>query len=154
MCLVWFRTLFLPGVFFFALAQMGYIFGLASWLRRGSHPTGAYAREFIVTCAVSYLYLFTGVESWLMAVCLLGYSSLLFVMANLSLQRHLVEGNRGSLYGLVGGLSFLLSDLLIGITKWKLTLPFSECLIMVTYYLAQGAIAAGAVNSARAKRRE
>lgn len=154
MCLVWFHALFLPGVLFFSLAQMGYIFGLRSWIHRGHYPTGAYLSETVTVGALSYLFVFTSVESWVMAMFLLGYIVLLFYMAYLCLQRHLVENNLGSLCGLVGGVSFLVSDLLIAITKWRLSLPLSELLIMVTYYLAQGGIAAGAVYSTRVKRRE
>ena len=152
-CLVWRTTLFLPGMFFFALAQMGYIYGLKARQRRGQHPSGEYVRESALACVLCYLFVFTGMDSWLMAVCVLGYSALLFAMANLALQRHLAEGDTGSWYGAVGGMSFVISDLLIALNKWKLVLPFSEGLIMVTYYVAQGAIAYGVVTSERVKQR-
>ncbi|XP_076443162.1 lysoplasmalogenase TMEM86A-like isoform X2 [Babylonia areolata] len=154
MCLIWRVSFFLPGMLCFALAQMGYMYGLMSWLRRGNYTSGMYVRETAVTCMVSYLYLFSGMESWVMAGFVLVYSILLFAMTNLALQRHLVEGNHGSLCGAAGAAFFVVSDFLIGVNKWKLSLPLSEGLIMVTYYLAQAAIAFGAVNSARAKRRE
>ncbi|KAL8608246.1 hypothetical protein ACOMHN_042113 [Nucella lapillus] len=153
-CLIWRTSLFLAGMFSFALAQSAYIYGLKSWLRRGNYPSGRYVRESFVLCSASYMFLVTGMDSWLMAACVLVYSALVFTMANLAVQRHLVEGNLGSYYGAVGGVFFALSDFLIGVDKWKWSFPMSEGVIMVTYYIAQGAIAFGAVTSARAKRRE
>ncbi|KAK7103975.1 hypothetical protein V1264_018759 [Littorina saxatilis] len=150
-CLVWKDTHFLHGMFFFSLAQMAYIFGLSSWFDRGQYPR-KHVKMFGLACVCSYLYIVTGMTSPLMAMCVLGYTVLLFTMANLSMQRNIIERNRGSSIGAVGATLFVISDLLIAVCKWKLVFPFCEEVIMLTYYAAQACIAAGAVNSARSRR--
>ena len=63
--------------------------------------------------------MFTGMDSWVMAICVLVYSALLFTMANLTLQRYLMEQRSPALYGFIGGMSFAASDLMIAVDKWK-----------------------------------
>ncbi|KAL8608247.1 hypothetical protein ACOMHN_042114 [Nucella lapillus] len=144
-CLIWPKSLFLPGVFFFALAQSAYICGLKSWLYEGSYVLETFALYILFYC-----FLFADIKSWLMKACLLVYFALVFTMANLALQRHLVGGNQGSFWGVVGGVLFVVSDLLIGVNSCRWSFPMAGGVIMLTYYIAQGAIAFGAVSSARA----
>lgn len=153
-CLIWRRTLFLPGVFCFALAQLGYIAGLRSWLRTYGWTEGHYKREFTLAGALSFLFVVTGIDSVVMAVCVLAYTALLFSMAYHAVQRHLAERSEGSLVGALGGICFAVSDLLIAVDKWKARIPGAEGLIMVTYYAAQAAIAYGAATSRAAQRGE
>ena len=48
-----------------------------------------------------------------------------------------MEGSSSSRWGLAGSLLFLLSDFIIALDKWRLSLPLAELVVMTTYYAAQ-----------------
>jgi uncharacterized membrane protein YhhN len=48
-----------------------------------------------------------------------------------------------------GGISFILSDSLIGLNKFYMDIPQASLLIMVTYYFAQFALTKGILKSQR-----
>lgn len=143
MCLVWRDSLFIPGMLFFAVAHGFYINALK---RRLNNSERKYSELFLLLGICSYLFVASGIDTWLMAVLVLVYTSLLFWMGYLSIQRHICEHTRASWYGAVGALCFLVSDLAIALNKWKLSLPCAELVIMVTYYAAQYGIALGSTN--------
>ncbi len=48
---------------------------------------------------------------------------------------------------IIGGISFLISDSLIGLNKFYTNIPFSGLLIMSTYYFAQFCLVTGLINA-------
>ncbi len=68
----------------------------------------------------------------------LAYMSILLVMAVITL-----VSKRSNAWLIVGGLSFVFSDSLIGIDKFYLEVPYAHIMIMMSYYFAQYALLRG-----------
>lgn len=131
-CLVARTTLFLPGVLFFAIAQVLYLNGL-NMNFKGS-KTGSF---FVLLGMNTYLCVQTGIESYLMKIVVGIYLCLIFSVGWRATARYEVERSKAALTGSVGALIFMLSDFLIAVDKWNFPLPCVGFLVMSTYYAAQ-----------------
>lgn len=164
--IVWRQTMFLPGVLCFAGAQLCYIKALSK--KVDMHPLvlavigtvnspdgrvhkvvsprsgeAKYKVAFAVLSIASYVSYLPRFESFFMGAAVLVYNILITSMGYFALQRHFTEKSKGSLYGLLGAVSFLLSDAIIGTDRWVYRIYFSEAVVMVTYYAAQYFISLG-----------
>lgn len=72
----------------------------------------------------------------------LAYMSILLIMAIVTL-----VSKRSNNWLMLGGLSFVFSDSLIGIDKFYQPIPYAPILIMMTYYFAQYALLRGFIAS-------
>jgi len=72
----------------------------------------------------------------------LAYMSILLVMAIITL-----VSKRSNVWLVIGGLSFVFSDSLIGIDKFYQPIPYAHIMIMMSYYFAQYALLNGFMKS-------
>jgi len=72
----------------------------------------------------------------------LAYMTILLVMAIMTL-----VSKRSNTWLVIGGLSFVFSDSLIGIDKFYQPIPYAHILIMISYYFAQYALLRGFIAS-------
>lgn len=70
------------------------------------------------------------------------YMTVLLIMAIVTL-----VSTKSNKWLIIGGLSFVISDSLIGINKFYLHIPYSHFMIMITYYLAQFSLVKGLIKS-------
>lgn len=131
-CLVARTTLFLPGVLFFAIAQVLYLNGLDMDFK------GSKTRFlFVLLGMCTYLCVQPGIESYLMKIIVGLYLCLLFTVGWRATARYEAERSKAALAGSVGALIFMLSDFLIAVEKWNFSIPCPGFLVMSTYYAAQ-----------------
>lgn len=158
------HKLFIIGLFFSAFGDffLGYdhvnwfVFGLGSFLvahifyilslRPFLEKVAAIKRLPIVT-----LYCLYGVSMFSLIYGGLGelfipvfvYMTVLLVMGVTTLL-----SQKSNKWLIIGGISFILSDSLIGLDKFYQKIPFASLLIMSTYYLAQFALVKGLFEAA------
>ena len=75
----------------------------------------------------------------------LGYMSVLLFMAMAT-----IVSKKSNKWLLLGGMSFVISDSLLGIDKFYFTIPYSGLAIMSSYYFAQYALLQGFLNAEKA----
>ena len=132
-CLVWRVKMFIPGLLFFAVAQILYAFAFEFSPFGGMVPFSV----CVAACSSIYAYLYAGVEEPVMKVLVLVYAALIFCMGWRALVRVLREPSPGNICGLVGALLFVASDFLIAVDKFMFPVEFASFRIMMTYYAAQ-----------------
>ena len=69
------------------------------------------------------------------------YSFTLALMSWFALSRYFELNDDKSLYAFLGSISFVASDSLLALNKFKSSIPFGEILILSTYFVAQWLIA-------------
>ena len=130
--LVWRHDLFIPGLFFFAIAHVFYIRAFRM------QPVGG---ETAVVCylavIVIFMFFLPGLKDNIEKVMVLFYLSLIFTMWWRSIVKWQREVSVGTLCACFGAFTFLFSDFIIGMDKWRMDVPYGSSLIMLSYYLAQ-----------------
>lgn len=131
-CLVWREIMFIPGLLFFAVAQVMYFVGLD-----GNSNKSRTKDLFILLGLDIYLIIQSGINSYILS-CLVGmYIALMFSVAWRATARYEFEGSKAALAGCAGALLFIFSDFIIAVDKWCFTVPFAPSMIMSSYYIAQ-----------------
>jgi len=145
---------FLLGLFFSALGDFfldyapinWFVFGLGAFLVahlfyiKSLMPIG---RKRI---AIVLLYTLYGIAVFLLLSSGLGelfLPVLVYMSVLLSMAIATLISNNTNAWLVVGGLSFVFSDSLLGIDKFYLPIPYATLLIMVSYYFAQYALVRG-----------
>ena len=134
-----FDAFFFHGIASFAIAQGIYVFLfhgqtlISVSLSYNEVITGVGVA--IVSLSV-YSYLFSKF-SRILAIFLAAYCILISTMLWSSLVQLLHAYNQSNVMGAIGAGMFYTSDLLLGVNKWRIRIPFGPELVMVTYYLAQ-----------------
>ncbi|XP_052770187.1 lysoplasmalogenase-like protein TMEM86A [Mya arenaria] len=131
-CLVWRHTMFIPGLLAFAVGHMFYLHGL-----KDMGKISRTKEVFVLLGLDVYLFLQPLFNSYVMSVLVGLYCVLIFTMAWRAMAWHETDGSKASLMGCLGALLFIMSDFLIAIDKWFITLPFRGSMIMSTYFGAQ-----------------
>ena len=135
-CLVARKTLFMPGVFFFAIAQILYLNGLDMNFKDNKSKF-----FFLLLGMNTYLCVQTGIESYIMKLIVGIYLVLIFSVGWRATARYEAERSKAALVGAIGATIFMLSDFLIAVDKWNVQLPCVGFLVMSTYYGAQFGLA-------------
>ena len=133
LCLNWFKTLFLPGVFFFTLAHVFYIqgFGFTPFGQNIALLFGVFALIVAAVILMNSKHMATGLASagYVFIICTMGWRSVVFYQT---------QRTTASFAGAAGAITFILSDSLIAINMNPSTrMSHGELYIMTTYYVAQ-----------------
>ena len=134
-----FDGFFIHGIASFAFTQAIYVFLFRGHTLISLTPSSAemvVAVGILIVSLSVYFYLFAKL-SRIIAICLGCYCILISTMLWSSLIQMLHSYNGGTLIGVLGASMFYLSDLLLGINRWRKSVLFGPELVMVTYYLAQ-----------------
>lgn len=142
--LIWHEKHFVTAMIAFAIAHISYIraFGFSrpyKWLK---------GIPFYGISLVVFYFFYPGLQGILLPGVFL-YVAILVSMgwrafASVDIMEN--EWSWTSLCGVIGSILFIVSDLVIGINKFVVPVPFSRIWIMTTYYSAQAFIALSAVN--------
>lgn len=133
-----FDGLFIHGIASFAIAQMVYIYLFHGHMliSQSTYYEGLITAGVAMVSISVYLYLLPKL-SRILAVSLLGYCTLISIMLWSSLAQMLRCHNASTIVGAVGASMFYTSDLLLGVNRWRIKMPFGPELVMITYYIAQ-----------------
>jgi alkenylglycerophosphocholine/alkenylglycerophosphoethanolamine hydrolase len=128
---------FVLGLGSFLVAHIFYIFSLKPILPKA----GIIKRLPIVALYCLYgvsmfSFIYAGLGELFIPVFV--YMTVLLVMGVTTLLSH-----KSNKWLIIGGISFIVSDSLIGLDKFYQEIPFASLLIMVTYYLAQFSLVKG-----------
>ena len=137
-----FDSFFIHGIASFAITQAIYIFLFRGHMLISLTLSSAELITAIGIMMVSlsvYFYLFPKL-SRILAISLGCYCILISTMLWSSFVQMFHYCNCGTFIGVLGAAMFYLSDLLLGINRWRKNIPFGPELVMVTYYLAQSLI--------------
>ena len=134
-------TFFIHGIVSFAIAQTLYIFLFQGQMldlfslppTYGELITGV---AVLLVSVTVYLYLLPKLTR-ILAVCLAVYCLLISFMLWSSLSQMLLSYSKSTVMGASGAGMFYISDLLLGVRIWRISLPFHRELVMITYYAAQ-----------------
>ena len=131
--LIWRVKLFIPGLLFFAIAQYFYIRAF------GFKPMGgaAYMTSSSMLAGFCFLYLNAGITSLVLQSLVLMYCMLIFTMMWRSWIMMIASPSIGAACGVIGAISFVVSDFIIASDKFVATIPNAQIYVMLTYYLAQ-----------------
>ena len=128
---------FIYGLGAFFVAHIFYIASMGKWSIKSKS-------SLIGLAVLSY----GGIISYLiipqlgkLLIPVLAYMGILFVMSLSALFSY-----RSNRWLILGGISFLLSDSIIGLNKFYYPIPYSHLIIMTSYYLAQYALVKGFTN--------
>lgn len=151
--LVWRVKLFIPGLLFFAVAQTCYIKAF------GFSPKGyAYGLICTMTAFAMDSHLLPGVtEGPLMKFLVIMYTALIFTMAWRAMVQAFNRPSAATWVGFLGAVSFICSDFMIALTKWRPVPQIQErasFYIMLTYYAAQLGISYSVLLAKPTKRLE
>ena len=135
-CLVFRHTLFLAGVFFFAIAQILYTIGLDE-----DYKGSKFGQLFVLLGMNTYLCVQGGIDSYLMKFMVGIYLILVFTLGYRATARYETERTKAALLGSIGGLVFIFSDFMIAVDKWIFSVPCAGFIVMSTYYTAQFGLA-------------
>ncbi len=123
---------FVFGLGSFLLAHLFYIMALRPVERKNILAIIAYSTYGLIIC-----YVFSpGLGELFVPV--LAYMSVLMMMGIFTL-----ISRKSNIWLVIGGISFIISDSIIGINKFYTPIPHSHLLIMPTYYFAQFALVKG-----------
>ena len=141
--LLWPKEGFLPGLVAFLLAHLAYIAAFCVPVRLAARPV-----VFAVYAAIAALILsqlWGGVPPALRAP-VVAYVLCLATMASQAGVWWRVAAGRGDAplarHAAIGGVLFMVSDSLLAVNKFAVPLPLSSLWILLTYWTAQGFIAA------------
>ena len=131
--LIWRVKLFIPGVAFFAVAQYFYLRAF------GFKPFGgpAYMTSCSMLAGFSFLYLRNGIPNMMLMSMVLVYIMLIFTMMWRAWIHMIANPSVGSACGIIGAISFVISDFIIASDKFVAIIPNAQIYVMITYYLAQ-----------------
>lgn len=123
-----------------------FIFGLGSFLIAHIFYLFSLKPLEIKSVPIAVLYLVYGIAMFVtigssldkLFIPVLIYMSILLLMGIFTLM-----SKKSNLWLIVGGISFIISDSLLGINKFYTDVPLSHVLIMVTYYFAQLSLVKG-----------
>ncbi|XP_077983213.1 lysoplasmalogenase TMEM86A-like [Glandiceps talaboti] len=132
--MVYKETCFIQGVAAFAVAQVIYA------VTFGFTPMKPFSLVFcILSASAMYFYLYPGLRGIFITLIAL-YNILIYYMVWRALSRcRFFEGDWtwGQLLCALGSISFIISDFVIGVDKFRHEVPHSNTVVMVTYYIAQ-----------------
>ncbi|KAL5008163.1 hypothetical protein ScPMuIL_013744 [Solemya velum] len=129
-------TLFIFGLLAFAVAHVFYNIAM------GPAPLQTKNRDlYILGGMVCFLVIQEGIDSFIMKGLVLMYISLIFSVGWRATSRYQYYKTDALLYGSIGGLIFIFSDLIIAVDKWRFGIPASQFLVMTSYYTGQLGIA-------------
>jgi uncharacterized membrane protein YhhN len=137
--------LFLPGLVAFLVAHVCY-----AWLLTRDAPARPPAKPF-VCCMVAGVLVYASL--WFnglppaMPMPVAAYVAVLATMAALAWGRFWHRQDRGSGWVAVGATVFMVSDTLLAIDRFVSPLPFAGLWVLATYYVAQGLIVSGVLQS-------
>lgn len=127
---------FIFGLGAFLIAHLFYIKSFTPFkIPRSPKIIGAVVL-YIIYGALMFSLIKPGLGQLLLPVFI--YMSVLLVMGIASL-----TGEKSNIWLIVGGMSFVISDSLIGINKFYHALSYGHMMIMISYYFAQYALARG-----------
>lgn len=130
------EELFIWGLGAFFIAHIFYIFSLLPFKRKSLKAVSIYALYGIAMCAV----LASSLGDLLVPVIV--YMAILLFMAIST-----IISTNSNQWLILGGLSFVISDSLIGINKFIVDIPSSAVFIMFFYYAAQYCLVTGMIKS-------
>ena len=139
----WKSTYFIPGIAMFAIALVFYI--QAFRLK----PTGYEAASFCFTSGfVSFMFLLPGIKERGLQTAVFIYGGLIMAVWWRTIVRWQITPSLVNMIGVLGSLSFAVSDFIIGLDTWKFPkkVPYAFTMIMSTYYLAQLLLTLSVVN--------
>ncbi len=123
---------FVFGLGSFFLAHLFYLMALWPVERKNILAIIAYSTYGLIIC-----YVFSpGLGALLVPV--LAYMSVLMMMGIFTL-----ISRKSNIWLVIGGISFIISDSIIGLNKFYTEIPYPHLLIMPTYYFAQFALVKG-----------
>jgi len=145
--LLWPTEGFLPGLVAFLLAHLAYIAAFCVPARLAARPLVFVAYAAVAALILSQLW--SGVPAALRAPVLAYVLCLATMAAQAGVWWRVAVGRADAAlarHAAIGGLLFMVSDSLLAINKFALPLPFSPLWILLTYWLAQGFIAASLLH--------
>jgi len=126
---------FIFGLGAFFIAHIAYILAMLP-LTKINRGTGSAILAYLAGGGVVLALLLPGLGDLLVPV--IAYMSILLVMAITALL-----SKKSSPWMMIGGLSFVVSDAMIGLNKFYLPIPEAQFFIMICYYFAQYALVQG-----------
>ena len=141
--LLWPKEGFLPGLVAFLLAHLAYIAAFCVPARLAARPL-----VFVVYAAIAALILsqlWAGVPAVLRAPVVAYVLCLATMASQAGVWWRVAAGHDDALlarHAAIGGLLFMASDSLLAINKFGVPLPLASLWILLTYWVAQGFIAA------------
>ncbi|BFZ11522.1 hypothetical protein BsWGS_14561 [Bradybaena similaris] len=130
-CLVY-KSLFKPGIFFFAIAQLLNLLALKKLYQRSSK-----AWVSVPLCVLLYTVILPGIHDSLFQVIVFLYAILIHSMLFFAIAGYESVPCSSTLSSMLGASLFVLSDFLIAYNKWLAETPHSQVSILLTYYVAQ-----------------
>ena len=127
----------------------GFIYGLGAFLIAHLLYIFSFAPVEPKRYIIALCYVIFGVSMFLVIQPGLGKLFLpVFVYMNVLLIMGIFTliSKKSNVWLMLGGLSFVVSDSLLGINKFAIVIPFAHLLIMITYYFAQFSLVKGFVN--------
>lgn len=148
-----FDIFFLLGIISFAAAQLMYINVFGGWTLYIAFSTYSeiVTAEIVTAVAVAlvsalvYFYILQKL-SWVLVVPAALYCVLLSVMLWCALVTFQRKPSTSAMVGAVGACLFYTSDLLLAVGRWRLDIPYSSYVIIITYYAAQLLIPLHVIN--------
>lgn len=145
-----FESLFLYGIVAFAVAQV-----IFTWLFDGGlsllfEPNHSEIISGLAITAVSTLifaYILPKLKRTLVVPVAI-YTIVISFMLWSAVVKMQQKTTDLTVVGAIGALMFYTSDLLLGVNKWRLKIPFAQVFIMTTYYTAQLFIAGSVLGTA------
>jgi len=134
---------FIYGLAAFFIAHIFYLISLVPYIKN------LYKKRYLTALLGYIIYgfiMYTLLADHLGALFIpvLGYMSILLLMALAT-----VFSEKSNYWLIIGGISFVISDSLIGIDKFYLPILHSHVIIMISYYFAQYALLRGFVERSK-----
>ncbi|CAH1792473.1 unnamed protein product [Owenia fusiformis] len=136
-CLVWRHQFFIPGVLFFAVAQMSY---LRAFKLDPFGPLGVFL-VFYGSALGLYAWFWVSIDDSILSLLVAIYTVLILGMAWRSFVELRLTGTLRSVFACFGAFAFTFSDLIIAVDKWKFEVDNASALVMISYYAAQFGLA-------------
>ncbi|XP_006812234.1 lysoplasmalogenase TMEM86A-like [Saccoglossus kowalevskii] len=130
--LVYKETHFVYGVFGFAVAQL--VYGITF----GCKPfKPAVLLLCVIAGSIMYKYIYPGLSSKFVPI-IAAYVVLIYFMAWRALARfQLKRWTWGQMFCALGAVSFIISDFVIAVDKFRHEIPHRHLIVVVTYFIAQ-----------------
>ena len=134
---------FIFGLLSFLVAHIFYILAYRVVIQAGNKILKISKPEFRIVCLIYFgvmmRVLLPNVETALLAPIFI-YGAVLSYVAYLSIMLYFINNSIGR-YAMYGTLSFVLSDSILAIDKFHVSISNAKHLVMITYYLGQSFIA-------------